>query len=142
MKEHENPAKEWPPYVILFDGVCNLCNASVSFIIDRDPAQKIRFASLQSDFGQQVLGQLNMPTDQFHSLILLEKGRAYQQSTGALRIARLLSGAWPLWYAFIIVPAFLRNPIYNIIAANRYKWFGKKDECRLPTPELRERFIA
>ena len=126
--------------VLLFDGVCNLCTGSVQFIIKRDPTKKFRFASLQSEFGQQVLAQHQLNTDTFDSLVLLEDGKIHQRSTAALRIARQLSGAWPMLYAFIIVPAFIRNAVYNFIARNRYKWFGKKEACWLPTPDLQALF--
>lgn len=126
--------------VLLFDGVCNLCTGSVQFIIKRDPTKKFRFASLQSEFGQQVLAQHQLNTDTFDSLVLLEGGKIYQRSTAALRIARQLSGTWPMLYAFIIVPAFIRNAVYDFIARNRYKWFGKKEACWLPNPDLQALF--
>jgi predicted DCC family thiol-disulfide oxidoreductase YuxK len=126
--------------VLLFDGVCNLCTSSVHFIIKRDPKRKFRFASLQSAFGQNVLQEHQLNTQTFDSLVLLENGKIYQRSTAALRIARQLSGAWPLLYIFMIVPAFIRNAVYDFIARNRYKWFGKKETCWLPTPDLQALF--
>lgn len=127
--------------VVLFDGVCNLCNGSVLFIIRRDPKLVFRFAALQSKFGREQLVAHGLDPDRLHSIILLYEGKAYQQSRAALEIARRLSGLWPLLYIFIIVPPFLRNWLYDLIATNRYRWFGKKDQCMIPTPELRSRFV-
>jgi len=128
--------------LILFDGVCNLCNGSVQFVLLRDPKDRFRFASLQSDYGQLILKEHNLPTDKFNSLALIEKGKLYQRSTGALRIARRLKGAWPLLYAFIIVPPFIRNFVYDLIARNRYRWFGKKESCMMPRPEWKQKFLG
>jgi len=128
--------------LILFDGVCNLCNSSVQFILLRDKKDRFRFASLQSDYGQSILKQYNLPTDKFNSLALVENGKIYQKSTGALRIARKLKGLWPMLYGFIIVPPFIRNLVYDIIAKNRYRWFGKKEECMLPRPEWKQKFLG
>ena len=123
--------------IVLFDGVCNLCNGAVQFIIARDKRQGFRFASLQSAFGQQYQEQVG----EVDSILLVEEGRVYQKSTAALRIARRLKGLWPMLYIFIIIPPFLRDFIYDIIARNRYRWFGKKESCWLPTPDLKARFI-
>lgn len=128
--------------VILFDGVCNLCNDSVQFILKRDKKKQFRFASLQSNAGQQLLHQFSLPAANFNSFVLLEKDKVYTKSTGALRMCKLLGGGWALLYALIIVPRFIRDAVYNMIARNRYKWFGKKEECWLPTPELKERFLS
>jgi predicted DCC family thiol-disulfide oxidoreductase YuxK len=127
--------------VILFDGVCNLCNASVNFILDRDLKRHFKFGALQSDEGMALLKKYNLSGDYLDSIVLLEGGVVYTNSTAALRVARRLSGAWPLMYGFIIIPEIIRNPVYNWIARNRYKWFGKQDVCRMPTPETRARFI-
>ncbi len=127
--------------VILFDGVCNLCSGSVQFVIKHDPNRRFRYASLQSEFGQRVLRQYGLPPDQLNSFILLENDRIYTKSTGALRVARQLNGLWPLLYACIIVPPFIRNAVYSYIANNRYRWFGKKEACWLPSPELKSLFI-
>lgn len=127
--------------VVLFDGVCNLCSTSVQFIIQHDPKGYFQFASLQSPAGAALLEQHHLPANSLSSLVLVEDGKTYTHSTGALRIARRLSGAWPLLYGCIIVPAFLRNAVYNLIARNRYRWFGKKEACWLPTPALRSRFL-
>ena len=127
--------------IVLFDGVCNLCSSSVQFIIKHDKKKQFSFASLQSDFGQKVLSENNLSTTELSSFILLENGRIYTKSTGALRVVKRLNGAWPLLYSFIIVPPFIRNVMYNWVAKNRYKWFGKQESCWLPTPDLRARFL-
>tara|TARA_A100000171_G_scaffold12675_1_gene10614 strand:- start:661 stop:1077 length:417 start_codon:yes stop_codon:yes gene_type:complete len=127
--------------ILLFDGVCNLCNSSVNFIIDRDPKKHFKFAALQSDFGQSKLKELGFNQEEFDSLVLLSKGMVYRKSSAALRIAKKLNGLWPLLYIFILIPPFIRHGIYDIIGKNRYKWFGKQDSCRMPTPELKQRFI-
>ena len=128
--------------ILLFDGICNFCNGSVNFIIDHDPQKHFRFASLQSEGGQELLRKFNLPTEDFDSLVLVEGERYFKKSTAGLRIARSLTGLWPLLYALIIIPTPLRDLGYNLIAKNRYKWFGKADSCRMPTPELRERFLS
>lgn len=128
--------------VILFDGECNLCSGIVQFIIKHDPKHQFRFASLQSEFGQQLLKEFNLPMQEFGSVILLEKGVVYTRSGAALRVTKKLSGAWPALYALIIVPPFARNSVYNWAARNRYKWFGKKEACWVPTPELKQLFMG
>lgn len=125
--------------LIFFDGVCNLCNGAVNFIIDRDPKHKFQFASLQSAKAKELLPAEAFDTD---SIVLLTKeDRLLTKSSAALEIARNLSGLWPLFYIFIILPAFVRDAVYDLIAKNRYKWFGKQDSCRMPTPDLKERFL-
>jgi predicted DCC family thiol-disulfide oxidoreductase YuxK len=128
--------------ILLFDGVCNLCTGSVQFIIRRDPKANIQFASLQSAKGKELLKTYNLPQNELKSLVFIEKGKAYTRSTGALMVTRYLSGAWPLLYSFIIFPAFIRNALYDFVGKNRYKWFGEKNECWVPTPELKKRFIV
>lgn len=127
--------------VILFDGVCNFCNSSVNFIIKRNREKDIRFAALQSEAGKRLLNEYRLPAGEMESIVFIENGNAYQRSTAALRICRRLSGAWPLCYGFILVPRFIRDAVYNWIAANRYKWFGVQEQCMIPTPEIRERFL-
>ena len=127
--------------VILFDGVCNLCNGAVTFIIKRDPKNKFKFAALQSDIGQILTAQHGIDTAKTDSIILVENNSVYIKSTAALRIARQMSGAYPLLYGFIIFPAFFRNWVYDWIAKNRYKWFGSKESCMIPTPELKSKFL-
>lgn len=130
-----------PGPVILFDGVCNLCNTSVQFIIKRDSSEHFRFASLQSTLGQNYLDTFNLPAGQLHSVMLIKNGVLFQKSNAALEIVKRLDGLWPSLYIFKIVPRFLRDWVYDIVASNRYTWFGKKDACMIPTPELKSRFI-
>lgn len=127
--------------IILFDGVCNFCNSAVNFIIRRNKNASLLFAAMQSQAGQKILQQYGLPVNDMQSFVLIENGKAYKQSTAALRICRHLSGLWPLCYGFIIVPAFIRNAVYNWIAKNRYKWFGKQQQCMIPTPEVKARFL-
>lgn len=127
--------------IVLFDGVCNLCNGFVRFIILRDPHGKIRFASLQSDFGQRILQELGLPADALNSVIVVEGGRYYQKSTAALKIARKLHGFWPALSAFLLVPRFMRDPLYDWLARNRYRWFGTTEACLYPRPEWKQRFF-
>jgi predicted DCC family thiol-disulfide oxidoreductase YuxK len=126
--------------VILFDGVCNFCDASVQFILNRDKKETFHFASLQSEAGQELLEKYNVP-ENVDSMILVEKDKIYYKSSAALRISRHLDGAWKLLYVFMIVPAPIRNIVYDVIAKNRYKWFGQKESCMLPPPAVRKRFL-
>ena len=127
--------------VILFDGVCNLCNASVQFIIKRDPRGYFHFASLQSEAATALLSQYGYRDAPLASVLLVENGQIYDRSAAALRIARRLSGAWKALTVFTVVPPVIRNAVYNWIARNRYDWFGKRDECMIPTPDLQARFL-
>jgi predicted DCC family thiol-disulfide oxidoreductase YuxK len=129
-------------WVVLFDGVCNLCSNSVQFIIERDAKAAFKFASLQSAFGQYQLEKFNLDKNSLYSIILIKEDNVYQQSDAALRIAKELNGGWPVFYMFIILPRFIRDTIYNLIAQNRYRLFGKKEACWIPTPELQSRFIS
>lgn len=127
--------------VILFDGVCNFCNSAVNFVIKRDKKGIIKFAPLQSDEAMKLLVQYNLPTQEMRSFVFIEKHKSYTSSTAALRVCRYLDNLWPLLYGFIIVPRFIRNGIYDWIARNRYKWFGQKDSCMIPSPEVQSRFL-
>ena len=127
--------------VILFDGVCNLCSSTVQFVIKRDTKNIFQFASLQSDFGNSVLQKFTLPADTFNTFILYKDGKIYTKSTGALLVAKQLSGVLPLLYAFIIVPSFIRDGVYDVITRNRYRWFGKKKECWIPSPMLKNKFL-
>ena len=113
--------------IILFDGDCNFCDSSVQFIIKRDPAAHFLFTSLQSEKGMELTKQYAIP-DNVDSLVLIEKGKAYTKSSAALRIAKKLDGMWHLLYLFILVPRKIRDSVYDYVAANRYKWFGKKED--------------
>ncbi|MEM1041016.1 MAG: thiol-disulfide oxidoreductase DCC family protein [Bacteroidota bacterium] len=127
--------------VVLFDGVCNLCNAAVNFIIDRDPEAVFRFAPLQSEVGQRLTARCGVGGG-METMVLVEGGRCAARSTAALRIARRLGGAWPVLSLLLAVPAPLRDAAYRLVARNRYRWFGQRDACRLPTPELQSRFLG
>ncbi len=125
--------------IIFFDGVCNLCNGAINFVIDRDKSKRYKFASLQSETAQTILPN---PTKGLDSIILYkESGDILFKSDAALEISKNLKGAWPILYIFKVVPRFLRDIVYNWVARNRYKWFGKRDTCRMPDPELKERFL-
>ena len=127
--------------IVLFDGDCNFCDSSVQFIIKRDPAAHFLFTSLQSDKGMELTKQYAIPED-VDSLVLIENGKAFTRSSAALRIAKKLDGLWHLLFLFILVPRKIRDGVYDYVAKNRYKWFGKKeDACMLPPPEIRKRFI-
>ena len=128
--------------VILFDGVCNFCNNAVNFVIKRDKQAAIMFTPLQSDTGKELAKQYGIPVDDLQSFIFIEKGTAFNRSTAALKVCKYLNAAWPFCYAFLIVPVFIRDGIYNWIAKNRYKWFGQKNECMIPTPDVRARFLS
>ncbi|MDQ0243488.1 putative DCC family thiol-disulfide oxidoreductase YuxK [Bacillus fengqiuensis] len=128
--------------IILFDGVCNFCDGAVQFIIKRDPKAHFSFASLQSKSGQDLLTKWDLPTDTFNSMVYAKGNRIYTKSTAALKIARELKGGWPLLYALILIPKPIRDIVYDLIAKNRYKWFGQKDECMVPSPDVRKRFLS
>lgn len=127
--------------IILFDGICNLCNNSVQFVINHDKENKFIFASLQSATGQTLLKQYNLPQQGFNSFVLIQHEKVFLKSTAALMVAKQLKGWVKLLYGFIIVPAFIRNAVYNFIAKNRYKWFGKRDSCMIPSTELTSKFL-
>jgi predicted DCC family thiol-disulfide oxidoreductase YuxK len=127
--------------IILFDGVCNLCSSSVNFVIKRDKRDVFRFAALQEDIGKELVAVHNIDPVKTDSIVFIEHGKAYVKSTAALRASKYLPGAWPLLYGFVIVPRFIRNCVYDIIARNRYKWYGKQESCMIPTPELRSKFL-
>ena len=126
---------------ILFDGVCNLCNGFVVFIIKRDPEAKFKFASLQSEEGEKVQEEFNLEPHNIRTMVLVDNDNFYVKSDAALRILKELSGLWPLLYYFIYVPRPIRDFVYDIVAKNRYRWFGRLDECMVPTPELKKRFL-
>jgi predicted DCC family thiol-disulfide oxidoreductase YuxK len=129
--------------VVLFDGVCNLCNAFVQFIIAHDPVGRFRFAPLQSDVARRLLGQRDaggsaMPG----SFVLVEGDRMFRQSTAALRIARGLGLPWRLAYGLVAVPRPLRDCVYDLVARHRYQWFGQRDVCMVPTSDVMARFLG
>jgi len=127
--------------IVLFDGVCNLCNSAVDFIITRDKKNKFKVGALQEVASKNILKNYQINEEYLDSLVYIHKNQVYYKSRAALEITRNLNGLWPFLYIFIIIPSFLRNPIYNWIARNRYKWFGKKETCRLPTHEEKTKFL-
>ncbi len=128
--------------IILFDGVCNLCNAAIQYVIKHDKKDVFRFVSLQSDLGQTILKHIGIDTNNIDSIVLYEPGIAYYyKSNAALEIAKSLGGFFNLGSLFRIIPTSIRNLIYDFIAQNRYKWYGKSDSCSIPTPELLSKFL-
>ena len=128
--------------ILLFDGVCKFCSATVRFVIIRDKHKRFRYAHLQSDFGKEQFSKLNIEgNDGLKTMILLMDGNAYIKSTAALKILKQLSWPWPIFYVFMIVPRFIRDAIYDFIGRHRYQWFGKTEECWLPSDEDKKRFI-
>ena len=132
-----------PSEIILFDGVCNLCNGFVQFVIARDPGARFTFASLQSPAAADLLARNDVPpvASVPESVLLVDGHRVYAQSTAALRVLRRLTFPWNLAYTFIVVPRPIRDLVYAWVARNRYRWFGKRDVCMVPTPDLRARFL-
>jgi predicted DCC family thiol-disulfide oxidoreductase YuxK len=128
--EHDHP-------VILFDGVCNLCTGSVRFVIERDSRKRFRFASLQSPVAERLLGR----REDLEAVILLQNGKTYRKSGAALRIARRLDGLWPLLAVLLIIPGFLRDAVYDWIGRRRYRMFGRREACWLPSVDLADRFL-
>lgn len=129
-------------FVILFDGVCNLCNGAVNLIIDHDPRGKFAFAPLQSEQAETILEKFNLTTQDFDSIVLIKNDQIFFKSRAALEIARDLEGFYPFLYIFKFVPRFISDFIYDIIAKYRYKWFGRREICRVPTPDIANRFLA
>jgi predicted DCC family thiol-disulfide oxidoreductase YuxK len=127
--------------IVLFDGICNLCSGSVAFVIARDPGGRFAFAALQTDAARTLLRQVSAPESLPDSIVLIEDGRVYTRSTAALRIARGLRFPWPLASAFFAVPRPVRDWVYDAVARNRYRWFGQRAVCMMPTPDIRRRFI-
>jgi predicted DCC family thiol-disulfide oxidoreductase YuxK len=127
--------------LILFDGVCNLCSGSVQFVIARDPGAHFQFGALQSESARRVLDLYDAPDPLPDAIVLVEGGKVYTRSTAALRIARRLTFPWPLAFVFFAVPRPLRDWFYAVVARHRYRWFGRRDHCMVPTPALRSRFI-
>ena len=127
--------------IIFFDGICNLCNASVNFVIKHDKKEQFLFASFQSDAAKEILLHFNLKNLNGGTVILVEGQKVYDKSKAALKIAKRLDGGYKAFYAFIIVPKFFRDWVYDIIAKNRYRWFGKRDSCLIPSIKLKNRFL-
>jgi predicted DCC family thiol-disulfide oxidoreductase YuxK len=126
--------------ILLFDGECNLCNGAVQFLIKKDRHELFKFASLQSPIGGSLVGKYNVAKE-LDSFVYIKDGKAFTKSDAALHVSRDLGGIWKLAFLFICIPRSIRDKVYDFIAKNRYKWFGKKDVCMLPTPELKKRFL-
>lgn len=135
----ENSTQKHP--VLLFDGVCNLCNASVQWVLLRDHKAHFRFTALQSETGQALLKQHGLDQMHFNSVVLVTAERIFLRSDAPLEVARRLGGGWQLLYVFKWVPRFIRDSVYEWISRNRYRWFGKKEACMLPKPEWKGRFV-
>jgi predicted DCC family thiol-disulfide oxidoreductase YuxK len=131
-----------PRAIILFDGVCNFCSGSVNWIIRRDRLSYFRFAALQSDVGAELQRWYGLDPDALDTMIVIEGGRVYRKSTAALRIMRRLSRPWPVLLVLVVIPQPLRDLVYDWFARRRYRWFGERDECMVPTPQQRERFLS
>jgi predicted DCC family thiol-disulfide oxidoreductase YuxK len=127
--------------VIFYDGVCNLCNAAVQFVLKRDKKAVFTFCSLQSYRAKELLPAYFSESNEPSSIVLKENNHVYTESTAALRICKHLRGLWPVLYVFILVPRFVRDGVYRFIARNRYKWFGQSESCPSPKPEWQERFL-
>jgi len=127
--------------ILLFDGVCNLCNGTVQTVINMDKNGQFRLASLQSETGQALLKKFNLPADELDTVVLVDEEKAYLRSDVPLEVLRQLGGGWQLFYIFKIIPHFLRDAIYNWVARNRYQWFGKEEACMIPTAEVKQRFL-
>jgi len=128
--------------IILFDGVCNFCNHWVNFAIKRDKKKKLRFTPLQGETAKRLLPRYHINPTSLSSVVFIDNEKAYTQSSAALQICKHLDGGWKLLYGLIIVPKFIRDFFYNIIARNRYKWFGKKETCMMPPADWKERFLG
>lgn len=128
--------------IVFFDGVCNLCNGTVDFLVRHDKARHLRYASLQSEIGQQMLASFGLQATEFGSFVYLDHGRLRTRSAAALSVAMRLGGLWTLMGVFLIVPPFIRDTVYDWVARNRYRWFGKRETCRLPTPAERALFLG
>jgi len=127
--------------IVLFDGVCNLCTGAVQFIIQRDPSAYFSYCSMQSELGKQLLRKHGIDPEAMNTFVLLHHDHCFTKSDAALRIASKLQGAWSLLDLFLVVPKPLRDWCYDVIARNRYKWFGQSQSCMLPTRDLMRRFL-
>jgi predicted DCC family thiol-disulfide oxidoreductase YuxK len=127
--------------IILFDGVCNLCNCFVQFTIERDKQSKFKFASLQSKSGQYLLAQNKLPVENFTSFVYLKGGQCLLKSSAILHFLKELGGVWKVFFILILIPKPIRDFVYSFIANSRYKIFGRRESCFLPTPELKNRFL-
>ncbi len=128
--------------IVLFDGVCNLCNGVIKFAIKRDKKELLHFASLQSSPAKELMRQFELDENQLKTFVYIEDNKAYTRSTAGLKLVRNFGGLWPLLYGFIIIPKPIRDIVYNFISNNRYRWFGKEESCMIPSPEIKARFLG
>jgi len=133
--------RELPQRLILFDGVCNLCNSAVQYVIRHDKKGRFKFASLQSETGKKIISEFNLPPNDPDSFVLIQNNQAFIKSTAAIKVAKQLDGVIKILYGFIIVPVFIRDVVYDFIAKYRYRWFGKRESCMIPAPSLESRFL-
>lgn len=127
--------------LLLYDGVCNLCNGLVRFVIRWDRKRKIQFASLQSETGKSYLEKLGLPTDDLDTLVYVKTGRHFIRSRAVLEVVKDMGGFWRMFYIFIIIPRCLRDPLYRLVGHLRYRVFGKRDSCKIPSPDIQDRFL-
>ena len=127
--------------ILLFDGVCNLCNGAVQFVIKNDKKHRFRFAALQSEAGAALLKAYGLSQNTLDTFVVITKDKSLTRSSAALEVAKTIGGLWAFAYIFIVIPKFIRDTIYNWVARNRYRWFGRYDTCMVPSPEIRDRFI-
>ena len=130
-----------PTNLVLFDGVCNLCNRSVQLLLKIDRKKRLIFGSLQSEKAQSILEQYGVNPAEMNSILFVKDGKIYRESDAILNICKTIGGIWKIFYLFIFLPRFLRNPLYRLIARHRYQWFGKRESCLLPSSEWKERFM-
>jgi predicted DCC family thiol-disulfide oxidoreductase YuxK len=131
-----------PDNLILFDGVCNLCSALVQFVIRHDPAAKFRFAAIQSEIGGEIFQSHGLDPADLQTFVFAAEGKMFLRSDAAIEVVSRFGGAWRIFRIFQFVPKVLRDSIYSFIARNRYRWFGRKEVCMVPTPEISERFLG
>lgn len=127
--------------ILLFDGYCNLCHSSVQFVLKHEKNNELYFTSLQSPIGVEILKYYSINPNEIDSLVLIEKNKAYVKSSAALRVSKYLKGLYPIAFGLLIIPSFIRNWVYDYVAKNRYKWFGKMDNCLVPDENLSKRFL-
>jgi predicted DCC family thiol-disulfide oxidoreductase YuxK len=138
---HKMPNTDQSSAIVLFDGTCNLCSGAVQFILERDPDGRFKFASIQSPAGQRLMKAHGFDPNDSGTFVLMEEGRVFTRSEAALKVARKLSGAWPILGILRFVPRTLRDLSYSAVAGRRYKWFGRKDSCIIPTEDIADRFL-
>lgn len=128
-------------HIILFDGICNLCNGTVQFLIKRDSKAKFKFGSLQSKEGQTLLKHFDLSPNDFDTFVYIKEDKCFIKSSAAFRVLKELGGLWKFFYAFLLIPKKIRDFLYDVVVRNRYKWFGKRESCMVPTSELESRFL-